>query len=91
MMPGELANANGANANGSDTDGADADGADTDGANANGTEMHGFAELCPQPSSTTYSWVIRGGPSSVVTLSVSSWLESSAIISEDGARGDGDQ
>ena len=58
MMPGELANANGADANVSDADGANA---------------------------KTYSWVIRGAPSSVITLSASSCSESSAIISEDGA------
>ena len=56
----------------------------TNGADADGSDADGA-------NAKTYSWVIRGGPSSVVTLSVSSWLESSAIIGEDGARGDGDQ
>ena len=81
MMPGELASTNGADANGSDTDGA----------NANATEMCRFAESCLQPSSAACPWVIRGGPSSVVTLLVSSWSEGSAVIGENGARGDGNQ
>ena len=81
MMLEELASANGADANSSDTDGA----------NANATEMCRFAESCLRPLSVACPWVFRGGPSSVITLSVSSWSEGSAVISEDGARGDGDQ